>query len=149
MKKSRLTASHHQVTCWNENPFFLHCCVDNRHFLCDISGGRRGGGSGRSSSYCRKPSLLYAINNYHCSPEMRKSPQRWVWREGMRVCCLPGPQTKYQHLLPPHWLDCTKSSLLPSDPTEKQPQTNRKGMKWCTRLYEDSRELLVRIHKWN
>lgn len=138
MKKSMLTANHHQVTCWNENPFSPHYCamIGTFSVISLVAGGEwevSGVPHIAGSIQCFLPSITTSV-----FLELRKNPQRWVSEETWG-CSLLEPQTSYQHLLPPLWQDCREGSLLPCNPIEKQPQTNRRAMKWCTRLYEDSR----------
>lgn len=142
MKKSMLSANHHQVTCWNENPFFSPTTVSmiGACSVTSLAGRGRGewvaGERGRSSPYHKEHSELYAVNNYHWSPGMRKSPQRWVWgktwghavfwdhRSGTSISFSPtGKATEQAPCLQPYWGAVT-------DKLERQ---------WCTHLYEDSR----------
>lgn len=145
MKKRMLTANHHQVTCWNENPFFPHYCVDDRHLLCNISAGRGreewvAGERGRGSLYRKEHSALYVVNNYHCSRN-EKEPPKVSLGEDMRTCCLLG-------LVPPFSSLARLHSRFPaSRPTVNQSQTNwRHGdVLLCMKTQG---VLLVRIPKW-
>lgn len=93
----------------------------------------------RSSPHRKEHSALYAVNNYHCSPGMRKSPQRWVWGKtwGHAVFWDHRSGTSASSLAQLH------SRLPASNPTVKQSQTN-----WRDGDIKTQGVLLVRIPKW-
>lgn len=142
-----LTANHQRVTCWNENPFFPHDGVDDRHFLRDTSGSERSEGEKAGvphivgSIQYRMRSITIFVLKWGRAHNQAVFQGRY---EGM----LSSETTDQKPVFPSSWLPKHTEGRLPlSCPTEKQPQT---GEPWSDAFISMKTlvELLVKIPEW-
>lgn len=130
MKKSLPTADHHQVTCWNENPFFPHFGADEGYFVWDIPGSETWEGKNAGA-----PHTVGSIQ--HCMQSITIFvPQKWgrAHKSTFEGRC----GVFWDHRPDGLWKSQVHRRLAPSPPpTEKQLQTNWRARKRCTHLYED------------